>query len=59
KQTKQIPVFKAKSKEKGNYSENHINLLSKVGIFLLIGLIILLPILGIFKLFELISSLFV
>ncbi|HCM33960.1 DUF6584 family protein [Chryseobacterium sp.] len=58
KRTKQIPLFKAKTREKGNYSENHMNILSKIGIFLLIGLIILLPILGIFKLLELISSLF-
>ncbi|PWN62193.1 DUF6584 family protein [Chryseobacterium oncorhynchi] len=56
--TKQIPLFKTKTREKGNYSENHMGILSKIGIFLLIGVIILLPILGIFKLLELISSLF-
>lgn len=56
--TKQIPLFKTKTREKGNYSENHMGILSKIGIFLLIGVIILLPILGIFKLLELISLLF-
>ncbi|MEN5309778.1 DUF6584 family protein [Chryseobacterium cucumeris] len=56
--TKQIPVFKVKTREKGSYSENKTDFLSKIGIFLLIGFIILLPILGIFKLFEIISSLF-
>lgn len=56
--TKQIPVFKVKTREKGSYSENKTNFLSKIGSFLLIGFIILLPVLGIFKLFEMISSLF-
>ncbi len=58
KATKHIPVFKAKMREKGTYSENKTGLLSKIGIFLLIGFVILLPVLGIFKLYELISSLF-
>jgi predicted Zn-dependent protease len=58
KTTKHIPVFKAKTREKENYSENKTSFLSKIGIFLLIGFIILLPVLGIFKLRELILSLF-
>jgi len=58
KATKQIPVFKAKTREKEKYQEHHTGFLSKIGIFLLIGFIILLPVLGIFKLLELISSLF-
>ncbi|RQO41653.1 hypothetical protein DBR39_03230 [Chryseobacterium sp. KBW03] len=58
KTTKHIPVFKAKTREKGNYSENHTGFISKIGFFLLVGFIILIPVLGIFKLFELISSLF-
>ncbi|MCC3215379.1 hypothetical protein LIV57_08840 [Chryseobacterium sp. X308] len=56
--TKQIPVFKAKTRKNGSYSENKTDFLSKIGIFLLIGFIILLPVLGIFKLGELILSLF-
>ncbi len=58
KATRQIPVFKAKTREKEKYQEHHTGFLSKIGIFLLIGFIILLPVLGIFKLLELISSLF-
>lgn len=58
KATKQIPVFKAKTREKEKYQEHHTGFLSKIGIFLLIGFVILLPVLGIFKLLELISSLF-
>ncbi|CAI8911186.1 DUF6584 family protein [Chryseobacterium sp. IT-36CA2] len=58
KATKQIPVFKAKTREKESYSENKTSFLSKIGIFLLIGFIILLLVLGIFKLRELILSLF-
>lgn len=56
--TKQIPVFKTKTRDKENYSEDKTDFLSKIGIFLLIGFIILLPILGVLKLFEVISSLF-
>ncbi|RXM37660.1 hypothetical protein BOQ62_21660 [Chryseobacterium sp. CH21] len=56
--TKQIPVFKAKMREKENYSENKTGFLSKIGICLIIGFIISLPLLGIFKLFEMMSSLF-
>ncbi len=56
--TKHIPVFKAKTREKENYSENKTGFLSKIGICLIIGFIISLPLLGIFKLFEMISSLF-
>lgn len=58
KMTKHIPIFKAKKREKGSYSEKKTDFLSKIGIFLLIGFIILLPVLGIFKLGELILSLF-
>lgn len=58
KATKHIPVFETKMREKGTYSENKTGLLSKIGIFLLIGFVILLPVLGIFKLVELISTLF-
>ncbi|MCP1302221.1 hypothetical protein NK356_23890 [Chryseobacterium sp. S0630] len=56
--TKYIPVFKAKTREKENYSENKTGFFSKIGICLIIGFIISLPLLGIFKLFEMISSLF-
>ncbi|MDR3023763.1 DUF6584 family protein [Chryseobacterium sp.] len=56
--TGQIPTFKAKAREKGRYSEDKTNFLGQIGFFLFIGFIILLPVLGIFKLFELISSLF-
>ncbi|RLJ23558.1 hypothetical protein CLU97_4331 [Chryseobacterium sp. 7] len=56
--TKHIPVFKTKTREKGSYSENKTGFLSKIGICLIIGFIISLPLLGIFKLFEMISSLF-
>ncbi|AZA82289.1 hypothetical protein C1637_09255 [Chryseobacterium lactis] len=56
--TKHIPVFKAKTREIGKHKESHTDLLSKIGIFLFIGLVILIPVLGIFKLLELISSLF-
>ncbi|WP_343661244.1 DUF6584 family protein [Chryseobacterium sp.] len=56
--TKQIPVFKAKTREKENYSENQTVFLSKIVNCLVIGLIILIPVLGIVKLFEIISSLF-
>ncbi|MFZ4931185.1 DUF6584 family protein [Chryseobacterium sp. Mn2064] len=55
--TKHIPVFKTKIREKGNYSENKTDFLSKIGICLIVGFIISLPLLGIFKLFEMISSL--
>lgn len=56
--TKHIPVFKAKTREKGNYSENQTGFLSKIVTCLVIGVIILIPVLGIVKLFEIISSLF-
>ncbi|WP_288434663.1 DUF6584 family protein [uncultured Chryseobacterium sp.] len=56
--TKHIPVFKTKTREKGNYSETQTGFLSKIVICLVIGLVILVPVLGIVKLFEIISSLF-
>lgn len=56
--TKHIPVFKTKTREKGSYSENKTDFLSKIGIYLIGGFVISLPVLGILKLFEIISSLF-
>lgn len=56
--TKHIPVFKTKTREKGSYSENKTDFLSKIGIYLIGGFVISLPVLGILKLFEMISSLF-
>lgn len=56
--TKHIPDFKRKGREKGDYTESKENFLSTVGFYLLVGGFILLPILGIFKLFELITLLF-
>jgi len=58
KKTKHIPDFKRKGREKGNYTESKENFLSRIGFYLFIGGFILLPILGIFKLFELINLLF-
>lgn len=58
KATKHIPVFKAKIREKGKYSESQTGFLSTLGTFLFIGSIILIPVLGIYKLFELIKSFF-
>jgi len=56
--TKHIPVFKTKTREKGSYSETQTGFLSKIVTCLVIGIIILIPVLGIVKLFEIISSLF-
>ncbi|REC52204.1 hypothetical protein DRF62_16130 [Chryseobacterium piscium] len=58
KKIKRIPDFKPKNREKGNYTESKSSFLSTVGFYLFIGGLILLPILGIFKLFELIILLF-
>jgi len=58
KNTKHIPVFKTKIREKGNYSEAQTSFLNKIVTCLVVGLIILIPVLGIFKVFEIISSLF-
>lgn len=58
KKTKHIPVFKRKGREKGKYTESKNNFLSTVSFYLFIGGIILLPILGFFKLIELIDFLF-
>ncbi|UEQ75967.1 DUF6584 family protein [Chryseobacterium arthrosphaerae] len=60
KRTNHIPDFKPKTREKGNYSESAAkNSFPETVLFcLLIGLVILLPVLGIFKLLELIYLLF-
>lgn len=58
KATKHIPVFKTKIREKENYPEDQTGFLNTLGTFLFIGSIILIPILGIYKLFELIKSFF-
>ncbi|MFC3160857.1 hypothetical protein SAMN05443633_105219 [Chryseobacterium arachidis] len=58
KRTKHVPDFKPKKREKGNYAESKDNFFSRVGFLLLIGGIILLPFLGIVKLYELLDSLF-
>ncbi|MBP2618946.1 DUF6584 family protein [Chryseobacterium jejuense] len=58
--TKHIPDFKLKNRAKGNYSipKNKQSFLTTVGLCLLVGFFIALPILGIVKLLELISLLF-
>lgn len=60
KKTKHIPDFKPKTREKGNYSEaeDSTGFLNKIFIGVLIVFLISLPILGIFKLLELINTLF-
>ncbi|KPH13905.1 DUF6584 family protein [Chryseobacterium sp. ERMR1:04] len=58
KKTKHIPDFKPKRREKGNYKESEGNFLGKIGVYLLIAAIILIPILGLVKLFEIINSIF-
>jgi hypothetical protein len=60
KKTKNIPDFKPKTREKGNYSELEAktSFVNKIFIVALIAFLISLPILGIFKLFEVIKSLF-
>lgn len=60
KKTKNIPDFKPKAREKGNYSELEAktSFVNKIFIVALIAFLISLPILGIFKLLELIYSLF-
>ncbi|SDJ78590.1 DUF6584 family protein [Chryseobacterium jejuense] len=60
KKTKHIPDFKPKTRAKGNYSipKNNQSFLTTVGLCLLVGFVIALPILGIVKLLELISLLF-
>jgi hypothetical protein len=55
--TRHIPDFKRKSREKGNYTENESSFISTLGFYLLIGAVILIPVLGCIKFFELISSL--
>lgn len=58
--TKYIPDFKPKFKDKSNYSEPEVKnkFLNAIG-FCMLGIIIIsLPILGVFKLFELITSFF-
>lgn len=58
KKTKRIPDFKRKQREKGNYTESKDSFFSNVGLYLLIGGIILLPFLGLVKLGEIIGSIF-
>ncbi|WP_051891236.1 DUF6584 family protein [Chryseobacterium sp. JM1] len=58
KKTNHIPVFKQKYKQGLIDSKSNPSFLSKVAIFLLIGTVILLPVLGLVKLGELIISLF-
>ncbi|NPA09417.1 MAG: hypothetical protein GXO46_10570 [Chlorobi bacterium] len=58
KKTKHIPDFKRKQREKGNYTESKDSFFSNVGLYLLIGGIILLPFLGLVKLGEIIGSIF-
>lgn len=56
--TKHIPDFKRKGREKRNYTESKDSFLSKIGFYLFIGGIILLPVLGFVKLCETIKILF-
>lgn len=56
--TKHVPDFKRKGREKRNYTESQDNFLSKIGFYLFIGGIILLPVLGFVKLCEIIKILF-
>ncbi|WP_294331223.1 DUF6584 family protein [uncultured Chryseobacterium sp.] len=58
KKTKHIPDFKRKTKTKGSYTENKNSFISTIGFYLLVGAVILIPVLGWIKFFELISSLF-
>lgn len=60
KKTKHIPDFKPKTREKGNYpkSEAKTSFVNKIFMVVLIVFLISLPILGVFKLFELIKLLF-
>lgn len=60
KKTKHIPDFKLKTREKVNYpkSEAKTGFLNTLMFIMLIIFLISLPILGVFKLFELIKSLF-
>ncbi|WP_347217810.1 DUF6584 family protein [Chryseobacterium sp.] len=60
KKTKHIPDFKPKTREKGNYTEPEAktSFVNKIFRVILIVFLISLPILGIFKFFELIKSLF-
>ena len=58
KKTKHIPDFKPKQREKGNYKESEGNFLGKIGVYHLIAAIILIPILGLVKFFEIINSIF-
>lgn len=58
KKTNYIPEYKQKYKQRLIDSKSNPSFLSKVAIFLLIGTVILLPVLGLVKLRELIISLF-
>ncbi|MFP3598369.1 DUF6584 family protein [Chryseobacterium sp. SIMBA_029] len=57
KKTKYIPDFNRKQREKGIYQESKDSLSSKIGMYFLGAIIILIPVLGFFKLFELLKSL--
>lgn len=58
KKTKHIPDFKRKGREKGNYTDSKKSFLSTAGFYLFIGGLILIPILGLIKLYELLESIF-
>lgn len=58
KKTKHIPDFKRKQKQKGDYQESERDFLSKIGNYFLIAIIIILPMLGLVKLYELLESIF-
>ncbi|WP_143754104.1 DUF6584 family protein [Chryseobacterium sp. 52] len=58
KKTNYIPKYKEKYKQGLIDSGNEQNFLNKAGVFLLIGMVILLPVLGLIKLFEFFASLF-
>ncbi|WP_317131792.1 DUF6584 family protein [Chryseobacterium sp. SN22] len=58
KKTRHIPDFKRKTRAKGSYTEDKSSFISTIGFYLLIGAVILIPVLGCIKFFELISSLF-
>ena len=57
KKTNHIPEFKRKKREKGNYTETKESFLSKIGFYMIIGAIILIPVLGLLKFCEIIKAL--
>ncbi|NML72102.1 hypothetical protein HHL23_20245 [Chryseobacterium sp. RP-3-3] len=58
KKTNHIPEYKKKYKQELIDSKSEQTFLSKVGMYLLMGVVILLPVLGLIKLIELFTSLF-